>query len=484
MNPAVSILCFFLCLGPVVCDRVYVHPFHLFSYNKSSCEKLENLTQEEKMFVPISIESQTTPAYDENLRDKTKLETQTLDTKGNQRLSYLKDLMYVLGVRFYGALKETQKGKNILLSPTNLYGALMSFYLGASSHTAADLQNFLGFVPPSGDSDCTSRVDGHKVLLALRTIDDLLLSSGAADLLFTKLSCLFSAPRVHLSESFVHSLAPSANDFYARAVDFTKPSQAAELIESFVWAKGASRSKNLLTNIDPSTTLLFATYIQLKANVKKASQLRALQEFWIDSSTKILVPMMSVTGTFQYKSDDSKHFSVIKVPVSENALLVLAQPVDSNDLNQIESELSLHPSSTWLHNLSPRHIKLSLPELTIESTYDLQELLMNMNLSGLLGKNANLSKISDDNLTIGKVINKALFKLSDNGVDQPDDLVEENGGSLPLEVTLNKPFLLAVYEKNSKAMLLFGRVTNPLKGVKSQGLVSEVVDGVERRVNG
>ncbi|KAH1173350.1 angiotensinogen [Mauremys mutica] len=463
MNPAVSLLCFFLCLSPIVCDRVYVHPFHLFSYNKSSCEELDNLTQEEKMFVPISIESQTIPAYEENLKDKTKLGTQSLDTKRDQRLSYLKDLVHVLGMRFYGALKETLKGENILLSPTNLYRSLLSFYLGASEQTAADLQNFLGFVPPSGDPDCTSKVDGHKVLLTLRTMDDLLLSSGAEDPLFTKLSCLFSAPSVRLSESLMHSLAPSADYFYARAVDFTNPSQAAELIESFVKGKDVSRTQNVLTNIDPSTTLLFVTYIQFKANVKRASQVKELQEFWTDSSTKILVPMMSVTGTFQYKRDNSKNFSVIKVPVSENALLVLVQPINSNDLNQIESELSLHPSSTWLQNLSPRHIKLSLPELTIQSMYDLQELLTNMNLSALLGKKANLTKISDANLTVGKVINKALFKLK-NGDDLPEDLLEENGGSLPLEVTLNKPFLLAVYEKNSKAMVLIGRVTNPLNG--------------------
>nr|XP_006122058.1 angiotensinogen [Pelodiscus sinensis]XP_025039861.1 angiotensinogen [Pelodiscus sinensis]XP_025039862.1 angiotensinogen [Pelodiscus sinensis] len=462
MNPRRSLLCFFLCLSPVMCDRVYVHPFHLFSYNKSSCENLVNLMQEEKMFVPVSIESQTIPAYEETLKDKTKLERQSSDIKGDQRLSYLKDLVYVLGMRFYDVLKETLKGENILLSPTTLYRSLLSFYLGASEQTADDLQKFLGFIPPSGDPDCTSKVDGHKVLLTLKTIENLPLSSGAGDLLFSKLSCLFSAPSVRLSESLVNSLAPSSDYFYARAVDFTNPSQAAELIENFVKDKDTSKSKNVLTNIDPSTTLLFLTYIQLKANVKKASQLKELQEFWVDSSTKILVPMMSATGMFPYKRDDNKNYSVIRVPVSENALLVLVQPVNSNDLNQIELELSLYPSSTWLQNLSPRYIKLSLPELTIESTYDLQELLTKMNLSTLLGKNANLNKISDASLAVGKVINKALFKLKNSGAEE---LLEENGDSLPLEIQLNKPFLLAVYEKNSKAMILLGRVTNPLNGV-------------------
>lgn len=50
-----------------------------------------------------------------------------------------------------------------------------------------------------------------------------------------------------------------------------------------------------------------------------------------------------------------------------------------------------------------REIKLTLPELTIEGSSDLQQLLADMKLPALLGKGADLSKISDANLTVGKV---------------------------------------------------------------------------------
>ncbi|XP_019383185.1 PREDICTED: angiotensinogen [Gavialis gangeticus] len=458
MNPT-SLFCFFLCLIAVAGDRVYVHPFALFAYNRSSCKDLENLIQEEKTFVPIFIKSQAIPAYEE----QPKPEMQSLGANGNQRLSYLKDLAYVLGVRFYGAIRETRKGQNILLSPTSIYGSLVSFYLVASGQTAADLQDFLGFISPSGDPDCTSKVDGRKVLSALRTIDDPLLTNTADDLFFSKLSCLFSAPNVRLAEPFVRDLALAADAFYARAVDFTNPRQAVEQINTFVEAKVTRRSNSLLTDIDPTTTLLFTSEIHLKANLKKASQLKEPQEFWIDSSTKILVPMMSVTGLFQYKRDARKHFSITTIPITKNALLVLVQPINGNDLNTIESEISLQ-SSDWLQDLSPRRIKLSLPQLTLESTYDLQELLVNMNLSTLLGKEADLSKISSANPTVGKVINKAFFKLN-NLVDEVEDPSEQNEDVMPMEVTLNNPFLLAIYEENSKAMLFLGRVANPLNGV-------------------
>ncbi|NXT01972.1 ANGT protein, partial [Jacana jacana] len=461
MTRVADLLCLLVCLTAVTCDRVYVHPFNLFSFNKSTCEELESLGQEgKKTFVPVSIESQTTPAYEDDLKDKDKLEAPSLSGRGRLKLSYVKEFVYVLGVRFYTKLQETQLGQNVLLSPTSLYGSLVSFYLGASNQTAADLQRLLGFVPPSGDPDCTSRVDGHKVLSSLRMIESLV-KSRDKELLFSKTVCLFSAPGVPLSQLFVQDLLPSADALYARAVDFTNPSEAAKQINAFVEAKSEGQSKCLLTDIDPSADLLFAVDVRLEVNLKQASRLKEPQEFQVDSNTKVLVPMLSVTGTFKYKTDASGIFSVVEVPISETALLVLLQPINGSDLEHVESQLPLQ-SLAWLQELSPREIKLTLPELAIEGSSDLQKLLADMELPALLGKGADLTKISDTNLTVGKVINKAFFKLTGDGTDQPELPTAQKEDLVFLEVTLNKPFLFAVFEEKSRAMLFLGRVTNPL----------------------
>uniref|UniRef100_A0A8C4K9Y9 Angiotensinogen n=1 Tax=Dromaius novaehollandiae TaxID=8790 RepID=A0A8C4K9Y9_DRONO len=432
---------------------------------ESTCKELENLVQEQKKtFVPVSIESQTTPAYEHDLNDKVKLETISLSINERQKLSYLKDFVYVLGTRFYSELREAQRGQNLLLPPTSIYGSLVSFYLGASNQTATDLQGLLGFVAPSGDSNCTSRVDGHNILSTLRTIESLLVKNRDEELLYSKTLYLFFAPGVPLFESFLRDLIPSAEALYVRAVDFTNPGEAAKQINAFVEAKSEGRSKQLLTDLDPATSLLFAADIHLAVSVKKASRLKKPHEFWVDSNTKVLVPGMSVTGTFKYKTDTSKTFAVTEAPISKNALLVLVQPIDGNSLDKIEAELPLQ-SSAWLQDLSPRQIKLTLPELTIEGSSDLQELLTDMKLPALLGKEANLSKISNANLTVRKIINKALFKLNSDGADQPEDPAMHKEDSVFLEVTLNKPFLLAIFKEKSKAMLFLGRVTNPLSRV-------------------
>ncbi|NXP07947.1 ANGT protein, partial [Thinocorus orbignyianus] len=459
MNRVADLLCLLACLSAVTCDRVYVHPFNLFSFNKSTCEELESLGQEgKKTFVPVSIESQVTPAYEDDLKDKDKLEVPSLSGRGRQKLSYVKHFVYDLSMRFYSKMQEAQPGQNVLLSPTSLYGSLVSFYLGASNQTATDLQGLLGFVPPSGDPDCTSRVDGHKVLSSLRTIESLV-KSRDEELLFSKMLCLFSAPGVPLSQLFLQDLLPSADALYARAVDFTNPGEAAKQINAFVEAKSEGQSKCLLTDIDPSTDLLFAVDTRLAVNLKQATRLKEPQEFQVDSNTKVSVPMLSVTGTFKYKTDASGTFSVVEVPISKTALLVLLQPINGSDLEHVESKLPLQ-SSAWLQQLSPREIKLTLPELTLEGSSDLQKLLADMDLPALLGKGADLSKISDTNLTVGKVINKAFFKLTSDGKDQPEDPAEQKEDLV--EVTLNRPFLFAVFEEKSRAMLFLGRVTNPL----------------------
>ncbi|NXG98327.1 ANGT protein, partial [Loxia leucoptera] len=457
MNLVADLLCLLACLTVVTCDRVYVHPFNLFSFNESDCDKLEKLVQEGKTIVPVSIESQTTPEYEGGMNDN-KLEAPSLSTWGEKERSYLSDLVYVLGMRFYSALQKAQRGQNVLLSPTSLYSSLVSFYLGAANQTALDLQGLLGFVPPSGNPDCTSTAVGSNFLSSLRTIERLV-KSGDEELLFSKTLSLFSAPGITLFQLFMEHLLPSADAFYARAVDFADPGEAAEQINAFMEAKSEGQTKALLADIDPSAELLCAVDVRLAVNVKQAFPLKEPQEFWVDSSTKLLVPMLSITGTFKYKSDAT--FSVVEVPISQTALLVLLQPGNGSDLERVESQLTWQ-SSAWLQRLSPREIKLKLPALTLEDSSDLQELLADMELPALLGKGADFSKISNTSLTVGKVINKAFFKLASDGTDQPEDSAAQKEDGVYLDVTLNKPFLFAVFEKQSRAMLFLGRVVNPL----------------------
>ncbi|KAG8123602.1 hypothetical protein E2320_019028 [Naja naja] len=402
MKVGVILPCVLLYLTTGGCDRVYVHPFYLTSLNSTdvnSCKKLEEREQLVKMFVPFSIESHFTSTYEESLRNKSE------EGKKHLGVKFLKDPIYILGARFYKELKKIHRDSNIILSPIFMYESMLSIYLGASRQTADNLQVVLGFDPPH-NSSCTFKIDGHKVLFALKFILNAPLRTRDTEgLTFSKLLCLFSAPGTHLSESFVHELAFPDVNFHVRAVDFANPTEAAKQINAFVERKSTHRTKGLLADFDQETTLLLATYTHFKAVINGASPLKEPQEFWLDSQTKIFVPMMTLTGIF-------------------------------------------------------KQIHLTFPRVSFTSMYNLQELLGPYGMPNLLRKEVNLRLLSNSNVTIGKIINQQLFELSPSK-DEVEAHTEEHA-SETLKITLNKPFLFAVYEKESTALLYFGQITNPL----------------------
>ncbi|KAF7253502.1 Angiotensinogen [Varanus komodoensis] len=461
MNPGVSLLCILVCITAASCDRVYVHPFALANVNNmhtNSCKEVEKREHQAKTFLPSPIESHIPSAPEESPGNKSE------DGEKLVGVDSLVDPIYILGARFYQLLREIHEGDNIFLSPVFIYESLLSFYLGASGVTATNLQTFLGYDSPTIDPNCTYKIDGHKVFAALRSIIHCPLHPGEDDgLLFSKFSSLFTSPGIYLSESFVHELATPDSSFQIRAVNFTNPTKAAEQISAFVERKSTHKSQNSLGDIDPETNLLLATYLQVKVALKQASLLREPQEFWLDSGTKISVPMMTVTGTFEYKCDGNPGLAVVKIPVSKCVFLLLLLPTNSSTLASVEDQYSMRPSKEWLEKLSPSEINLTLPTVSFKSIYNLQELLMKQNMSCLLEKKDGFRMLSDTNVKIGKVINQQLFELSPGGADQPEESPKQNEPKGRIKITLNRPFLVIVYSRNAEGMLYIGRVTNPLK---------------------
>ncbi|XP_043858458.1 angiotensinogen [Dromiciops gliroides] len=452
----------------VVSDRVYVHPFHLLTYNQSSCEEQKKLDAEtsEEQTTPFSIQDNISPLDEVALKAQLVSYGQTLDAEDKKRATGVGMLLNFVGFRMYKMLRDVSAPANgaVLLSPVGLFGTLISFYLGSVNTTATKLQAFLGVL--GEDQSCTSQLDGYKVLSALKAVQSLLLAHEEKDsssLLLTTVVGLFTSPNLRLKRSFLQGLAPFASITYSRSLDLaTNPDLAAEKIDSFIEAVTGWTMSTKLTGISPDTTLLFTTYMYFQGAIKGITQLAEPQVFWINNTTKISVPVLSGTGIFLYWNDIQNNFSVTQVPFNENAFLLLFKP-ENDDLEKIENLAFGHEFSTWMKNLSPRKIHLTLPKLVLESSYDMQNLLTYTKLPGLLGEEAMLSKISDANLKVGKVMNTVLFELKESQGKQ--DLFQKQKETVSLEVKLDKPFLLALYEQESKSFCLLSRVTNPLSSV-------------------
>ncbi|XP_004854733.1 angiotensinogen isoform X2 [Heterocephalus glaber] len=453
-------------------DRVYIHPFHLLFYPKSSCIQLEKSngeTPKESTFTPIPVQAKSSPVNEAALYERLVLAAEQLTAEDRLRATQVGMMANFLGFRMYKTLSEVgSTASGVILSPAALFGTLASLYLGARDPTASQLQALLGV--PMQDQGCTSRLDGHKVLSALQAVQSLLVAQGEASdqtrLLLSTVVGLFTAPGLRLKQSFVLGLAPFAPVIFPRSLDLsTNPDLAAEKINTFLQAVTGWKIGGPLAGVSPGSTLLFNTHVHFQGRMKGFYLLPEPQKFWVDNSTAVSVPMMSGSGIFQHWSDTQNNFSATHVPMGRSATLLLIQPHCTSNLDQVVP-LALHRDFlAQMNNLSPRAMRLTLPQLELRASYDLQELLAWAKLPTLLGTEANLDGISDTSPRLGEVLNSLLFELKADDGKQPVESTPQASTPETLEVTLSSPFLFAIHEREAGALHFLGRVDNPLSAV-------------------
>lgn len=276
MSPAgaslgATVLCVLAWAGLAAGDRVYIHPFHLLVYSKSSCEQLEKPTAEPAPYpslTPAPIQARAPPVDETVLWRQLVLAAQKPEDGDQARVAVVGRLLNILGARLHKMRAETRGAPGgAVLSPTAVFGTLASFYLGASDPTASRLQAFLG-VPGEGQS-CTSRLDGHKVLTSLQMAQGLLVARGGAGgqarLLLSTVLGLFTAPGLRLKQPFVQGLARFAPVTLPRTLDLaTSPDLAAEKINRFMEAATGWGLGSPVTGVSPDSTLLFDAYIHFQ----------------------------------------------------------------------------------------------------------------------------------------------------------------------------------------------------------------------------
>ncbi|XP_014391449.1 PREDICTED: angiotensinogen [Myotis brandtii] len=430
MSPAglglrAALLCLLAWAGLPAADRLYIHPFHMLVYSKSSCEQLEKPSGEappDPTFTPVPIQAKTSPVDEEALREQLVLAAQKLQGEDKMRVATVGMLLNFMGFRMYKTLTETQAAAGgAVFSPTVLFGTLTSFYLGAQDPTAGRLQAFLG-VPGEEQSF------------------------------------------LRLKQPFVGGLAPFAPVTLPRSLDLsTDPQLAAEKINRFMQAVTGWKMGSPLQEVSPDSNLLFNAQVHFQGKARP-------RRFWVDNATSVAVPMLSGTGTFPHWSDPQRNLSLTRVPLSANVGLLLVQPHDAAALPEVEALTFQHDLLTWTKNLAPRHRALSRRLGPCPPTPARGHLCTpSLGPVRLPGATPTLAAL--------QVLNSVLFELKAEKGEQPTEPAPQPTGPEALEVTLDRPFLFAVQDQDSTALHFLGRVPAGSREQPFPGAVGAAASG-------
>ncbi|NXO58945.1 SPB10 protein, partial [Aramus guarauna] len=396
-------------------------------------------------------------------------------------------------VDLFNKISESNKGKNIFLSPWSVSSTLALAYLGAKGNTATEMAAVLHFIQAAGAEDSSSVARPSRGRPKRRKLDPEHkqaegIHSGFKEVL-TSINkprnsySLKSANRIYVEKTF--PLLPRyiqlSKNYYKGEplkVDFkTAPEQSRKEINAWVEKQTEGKIKDLLApqHVSRSTRLILVNAIYFKAEweVKFLAGNTEVQPFRLSKNKSKPVKMMCMRSTFPVLIMETMNFKIIEMPYLKRELsMFILLPDDIKDsttgLEQLERELTYEKLSEWTDSkkMTETLVDLCLPKFTMDETYDLGEALINMGMHSAFSSSADFSGMAEKGkVVISKILHKSFVAVDEKGTEAAAATAVIPLTSLPISHVLkfkaDHPFYFFIRHNISKTILFFGRFCSP-----------------------
>jgi serine protease inhibitor len=243
-----------------------------------------------------------------------------------------------------------------------------------------------------------------------------------------------------------------------RTISFLESEAARKTINGWVAEQTKHKIKELLPNgaVSSDTQMVLANAIYFQASWLTAFDKKQTREgkFYRTAKDDVTVPMMHLNARLRYgKVDDVE---VVELPYAGGQFsMVLLLPAGHDKLAEVEK--GLHRWGEWMGKLEPREVILAMPK------FSLGKPLVQMGMRLPFSDSADFSGISSSGAAISRVDHEATLDVDEAGTTASAATAVGLAGSdsLPVRMTINRPFLLAVRDVREGALLFIGRVMLP-----------------------
>jgi serine protease inhibitor len=364
------------------------------------------------------------------------------------------------GFDLYGATL-TSKGNGVI-SPASVVLALSMAQAGARGQTASEMDAVLHSALGSGAGNGINSLDGALAGLS-GTFEDR--AGENLELTLRIANAPFAQSGLQLQQAYLDTLA-SKYGAGLRLVDYRNDSEGAcRTINGWVSDQTKGRIPKLIDSLDPQTRLVLVNAIYLKAPWLKAFDEAATADapFTRPDGSQVSVPTMSVS------LDESRYVSgtgwqAVEIPYINTSLVMTI--VVPDDLAGFERNLDAARFAQITSALQTATVNLTLPRFKIETKSELSSALTTLGMPLAFDPDrADFSRITtQEQLYISKVVHQANISVDENGTEASAATAVVMAASAPgLRATLHvdRPFLFAVRDTRTGAILFLGRVVDP-----------------------
>ncbi|HUG29523.1 MAG TPA: serpin family protein [Candidatus Limnocylindria bacterium] len=360
----------------------------------------------------------------------------------------------------------TAHDENAVLSPASIVLALAMARAGARGDTAAEMDEVLR---GAASDEHVSWLNALDAALAVRsgTFKDRF--NEDADVLLRIANQSFAQQDFPFEASYLDALAARFGAGL-RLVDFELHAEAARRdINAWVSDQTKERIPELLPqgSVDDLTRLVLVNAIYLKAAWLSPFEEEATEPatFTRLDGSSIEIPTMHDTSGFRYAEGDD--WQAVELPYVGRQLAMLI--VLPDNLPAFEAALDGAGLDAITAALEDRRVQLSLPRFGIESKLGLNEVLSDMGMPLAFDPpSADFSGITPvSDLYISDVIHQANIDVDEEGTEAAAATGVVMGITSmppePIPLTVDRPFLFALRDVETGAILFLGRVVEPME---------------------
>ena len=378
-----------------------------------------------------------------------------------ERAAVAADAINAFGLELYARI--AMEPGNIMISPASIAIALTMARAGARGATADEMNTVLRGLGSEELADAANALDA-----ALAARSGTFKDTGGVDqeVALRIANALFPQRDMELEAAFLDTMA-SRFGAGAWLVDYATDPEAARLaINAWVADQTEDRIPSILNpgDVTEAWRLALANAIYLKAAWQRPfiEDATAPASFELADGSAVSVPTMRTSGGFAYGTGDD--WAAVELPYVGGGLAMLI--VVPDELSTFEPGFDPEVLDTIVASLEGREVDLWMPRFDVESRADLAELLAALGMPTAFSDAADFSGItSAETLRIASVIHQANMTVDEKGTEAAAATVvgfDTTGGRPdPVELHVDRPFLVVLRDVPTGAVVFMGRVADP-----------------------
>lgn len=347
------------------------------------------------------------------------------------------------------------KADNIMVSPLSVSLALAMTYNGANGETKTAMEETLkvyGLSPEEINESYASLV------AALKSLDP--------KVILEIVNAIYSREGFPVEQDFI-TTNQNYYDAKVEALDFGS-SQAVNTINDWVADKTHDKIDRIIDNISPNHVMFLLNAIYFKGIWQAEFNEDYTEDlpFYLENGSTVQVPTMQKTESLPYYSNNV--FRAVKLAYGAgNYNMFVFLPHEENSVKNIVNELNVDNWKSWMESFTDSvNIDIELPRLKYKYEIKLNKVLSDMGMGVAFGDGANFTGINKGGgLKIDYVKHKTFIEVNEKGTEAAAVTVVAfeytSVGPSNMQFNVNRPFLYAITEKDTDAILFMGTVKNP-----------------------